>query len=65
MTGVGFMAVELTMRMWVKERVDWQDRTWRLLENKGQLEYDNFSTKGAFAGGAVVAWRQGLKDASW
>lgn len=42
--------------MWGREKIEWQDRAWRLLENKGQVECDDFA-----AGGAVV----GLLGAGW
>lgn len=41
-----------------KADIEWKDRTWRLLENAGQVEVDDWSSIG-FVGGAVVAgWRE-------
>ena len=37
-----------------KTSIEWKDRTWRLLENEGQMEVDDFSSVG-FIGGAVAA----------
>ncbi|GIK06581.1 hypothetical protein Aspvir_002231 [Aspergillus viridinutans] len=44
------MAILLPIRMAGKERIEWQDRSWRLLENKGQVEVDNWSTWGMLVG---------------
>jgi hypothetical protein len=48
--------------MWGREYIEWQDRTWRLLENKGQVEVDKWLTAEALAGGSVaaIAARRGL-----
>lgn len=48
--------------MWGREDIEWQDRTWRLLENKGQVEVDKWLTVEALAGGSVaaIAARRGL-----
>lgn len=55
----------LPVRMWGRERVEWEDRAWRLLENKGQLECDTYSTAGAVVGAAAAAWRQGMRHSGW
>ncbi|RHZ61447.1 uncharacterized protein CDV56_106874 [Aspergillus thermomutatus] len=49
---VGFssMALMLPVRMAGKEIIEWQDRSWRLLENKGQMEVDTWSTMGELLG---------------
>ncbi|KAK5708722.1 hypothetical protein LTR17_020432 [Elasticomyces elasticus] len=55
-TGVGaligtvLMVPALAARMWGREDIEWQDRSWRLLVNDGQLEVDDFSLVGAVAG---------------
>jgi hypothetical protein len=49
------MAILLPIRMAGKERIEWQDRSWRLLENKGQMEVDNWSTWGMLAGIGTTA----------
>ncbi len=40
-----------------KTAIEWQDRTWRLLENQGQREVDEWSAVGLVTG-AVVALRR-------
>lgn len=53
--GTGLLAVALPMRMRGKEDIEWQDRSWRLLENKGQVEVDNWTYGGMAAGLAASA----------
>jgi len=58
--GVGAMAVAVPVRMRGREEIEWQDRSWRLLENRGQVECDVFSAVGAVVGAGVVGgagWR--------
>jgi hypothetical protein len=42
---MGIVSVGLVGRMWGREDIEWKDRSWRLMENKGQLEteYDILS----------------------
>ncbi|QYS95055.1 hypothetical protein H0G86_002370 [Trichoderma simmonsii] len=47
------VGVGLTARMWGREPIEWQDRSWRLLENRGQLETDDWTYGGM--GGALLA----------
>ncbi|KAM5464061.1 hypothetical protein MauCBS54593_007240 [Microsporum audouinii] len=49
----GFMVsgVMLTAKMWGKEDIEWKDRSWRLLENKGQCEADRWIAAGGLIGG--------------
>lgn len=42
-------------RMRGREEVEWQDRSWRLLENQGQLETDDWTAIGAGAGALIGA----------
>ena len=63
--GVALMVVGLEARMWGREEIEWQDRSWRLLENKGQVECDTFSALGAVAGTGIVAARTGIRQAGW
>lgn len=49
--GTGFLALALVGRMWGREEVEWQDRSWRLLGNKGQNEVDEWSAAGMVVGG--------------
>jgi hypothetical protein len=55
--GTGLMAVLLPMRMRDKEEIEWADRSWRLLENKGQVECDDWTYGGMAAGLAAAAVR--------
>jgi hypothetical protein len=52
--------------MWGREEIEWKDRSWRLLENKGQLECDDWTYPGMVAGlvgvlssrtGRAMGWR--------
>src|ERR1700710_985552 len=52
--GTGILAIGLPMRMRGREEIEWQDRSWRLLENKGQVECDDW-TYGGMALGAIAA----------
>lgn len=55
-TPAGFLlsGIGLMFQMRGKEEIEWQDRSWRLLENKGQVECDWWLLGGA-AVGAVAA----------
>lgn len=44
------MMVGLPVRMWDQEEIQWKDRSWRILENKGQMECDNWTYGGMFGG---------------
>lgn len=48
----GLLAIALVGRMRGREEIEWKDRSWRLLENKGQVEVDNWSLSG-IVGGAL------------
>jgi hypothetical protein len=52
--GLGSMVVALPVRMAGREKIEWQDRSWRLLENKGQVEVDTWSTIGEGVGVATT-----------
>lgn len=54
--GTALMIPMLPMYMWNKTEIEWQDRTWRLLENEGQKEVDDWSSVG-FVGGALATAR--------
>ena len=43
-----------------REDIEWCDRSWRLLENKGQVEVDSWSLSGAVVG--VVAALRLMRD---
>lgn len=51
---LAFVGVGLGARMWGREDIEWKDRSWRLLENKGQLECDDWTYAG-MAVGVVTA----------
>ncbi|KAJ9664378.1 hypothetical protein H2198_000307 [Neophaeococcomyces mojaviensis] len=44
------MAVMLPGYMSAKEHIEWQDRSWRLLNNQGQVAVDNWSLAGVLVG---------------
>ena len=52
------MAVGLPMMMRGRELIEWQDRSWRLLANAGQVEVDNWSLLGAAVGVGAVVWKR-------
>jgi hypothetical protein len=52
--GIALSGLALGGKMWGREQIEWQDRSWRLLENKGQVEVDNF-VLGGMAGAAMIA----------
>ncbi|KAL6879249.1 hypothetical protein J3F83DRAFT_711980 [Trichoderma novae-zelandiae] len=47
------VGVGLAARMWGREPIEWRDRSWRLLENRGQLELDDWTYGGM--GAALLA----------
>ncbi|KAH9874972.1 hypothetical protein J1614_004460 [Plenodomus biglobosus] len=53
-------------RMRGMEEIQWQDRTWRVLENRGEVETDWVSLGGAGGGavGGYLAARRGMVPAS-
>jgi hypothetical protein len=52
--GTSLLSIGLAARMWDKEPIEWKDRSWRLLENKGQVEVDDWSYGGAVMGAAAA-----------
>lgn len=42
-------------RMWSREEIEWQDRSWRLLEHRGQLKTNDWTYGGMAAGAAAAA----------
>ena len=53
------------MRMRGKEEIEWQDRSWRLLENKGQLRCDDWTYPGMAVGLAAVVGSGGGRALGW
>ncbi|RAO67237.1 uncharacterized protein BHQ10_003249 [Talaromyces amestolkiae] len=51
--GAGATMLLLTGRMRGTEDVEWQDRSWRLLENEGQVMHDLYADVGAAVGAAA------------
>src|SRR5205085_879411 len=60
--GTIISGLALAGRMRGKEEIEWQDRSWRLIENKGQSELDYWIIDGGFLGAVagVVAARKGM-----
>lgn len=56
--GAVFGALAVTGRMWGREEIEWKDRSWRLLENQGQMETDNWLLAGAGIGVAAALARR-------
>ena len=54
--GTALMIPGLPLYMTGKSEIEWKDRSWRLLENEGQKEVDDWSSVG-LVGGALVAAR--------
>jgi hypothetical protein len=48
--GFGLLTIGLGARMWGRDTIEWQDRAWRLLENQGQVETDDWTFAGMGAG---------------
>ncbi|KAI3323227.1 hypothetical protein HD806DRAFT_535712 [Xylariaceae sp. AK1471] len=53
---IGIVSVGLVGRMWGREEIEWKDRSWRLMESKGQLETDDWTYGGMVAGLAATAF---------
>jgi Protein of unknown function (DUF1757) len=53
--GTVLMIPGVMFHMSGREEIEWQDRSWRLLENQGQMEVDDWSLVGAAAGIAATA----------
>ncbi|KAF1735147.1 hypothetical protein CRV24_004068 [Beauveria bassiana] len=52
---LGVAGVGLVVRMWGRDDIEWRDRSWRLLESKGQLETDDWTYGGMGAAAATSA----------
>lgn len=55
----GISALALAGRMYGREEIEWKDRSWRLLESRGQNQADEWSAAGMVGGamGGVVVGR--------
>jgi hypothetical protein len=63
--GTGLLAVALVGRMRGREEIEWKDRSWRLLWNRGQVEVDDWWIGGAGLGAVGVAARRELRALGW
>ncbi|KAI9328955.1 hypothetical protein BDR26DRAFT_1012037 [Obelidium mucronatum] len=59
--GVAGSAAMVEMKMQDKQPIEWQDRSWRLLNNKLQNQIDVWSAGGALTGMALFGLRAGAK----
>lgn len=55
--GIAFLAIGMIARMWGREEVEWQDRSWRILANKSQNREDGYSFSGIVIGAMYMAFR--------
>ncbi|KAB5545549.1 hypothetical protein GE09DRAFT_1243229 [Coniochaeta sp. 2T2.1] len=55
LVGTGLLTLALLGRMRGRDEIEWKDRSWRLLWNRGQREVDDFWLGGLVLGGGVVA----------
>ncbi|PYH93435.1 hypothetical protein BO71DRAFT_381591 [Aspergillus ellipticus CBS 707.79] len=58
--GMSLSGLALPVAMWGKTLVEWQDRSWRLLESEGQGLVDSWSLGGMVLGVAVGVWGLGI-----
>ncbi|KAL8676587.1 MAG: hypothetical protein Q9186_006903 [Xanthomendoza sp. 1 TL-2023] len=67
LVGTSFLAFGMTMKMWGREEIEWQDRSWRILANKGQNREDDWSLGGIALGavGLGITARRGGGLAKW
>lgn len=54
--GLGLVGIALFPFMRGREEIEWQDRSWRLLENRGQVECDWWLLGGAASGAVAAPW---------
>ncbi|KAL8858150.1 MAG: hypothetical protein Q9178_005327 [Gyalolechia marmorata] len=52
--GTGFIGVGMVARMWGREKIEWQDRSWRILANKSQNREDDWSASGMIIGALTL-----------
>jgi hypothetical protein len=55
--GTGILGVALIGRMWGREEIEWKDRSWRLMNHKGQVAVDDWSQVGGVLGAGLGATR--------
>ncbi|KAI9730138.1 MAG: hypothetical protein M1835_003600 [Candelina submexicana] len=52
--GPAFAGAGLVLRMYGREKIEWQDRSWRLLANEGQNRVDRWSLAGILLGSGTM-----------
>ena len=62
--GLGLVSAFVHVSMIRREKIEWQDRSWRLLANKPQEEVDNWTVAGSIVGATAFAIRGG-RSAGW
>ncbi|KAL3444157.1 hypothetical protein BJX65DRAFT_174846 [Aspergillus insuetus] len=55
--GTGILGVALIGRMWGRKEIEWKDRSWRLMNHKGQVAVDDWSQVGGVLGAGLGATR--------
>ncbi|KAJ5199941.1 hypothetical protein N7491_009261 [Penicillium cf. griseofulvum] len=65
--GAGTVGIGLMAQMWGRDDIEWKDRSWRLLNNHGQVTIDNWSETAAVLGAVAVAVSQssGARLGGW
>ena len=62
---MGALEIALLGRMKGREEVEWQDRSWRLLGNRGQQELDLWGYGGGVAGGLGWVVLRKVRPVGW
>ena len=62
--GLVFGIASTPIRMFGREEIEWQDRSWRLLANKYQEEVDDWTVPGTLLGATAAAVR-GARPLTW
>ncbi|KAI9730104.1 MAG: hypothetical protein M1834_006096 [Cirrosporium novae-zelandiae] len=64
--GTGLLTLGLVGRMFGREDYEWRERSWRLLENKGQMRMDDYAVGGMAVGGVgALLGKNALKGLGW
>lgn len=63
LVGTGLIGLALLGRMRGRDEIEWKDRSWRLLWNRGQVEVDDWWGLGAGLGAAAVLAGKGTRGA--
>ena len=54
---IGILEIATALKMKGREEIEWQDRAWRLQENRSQVDMDWWTIGGGIAGGAIATIR--------